>query len=40
MKRLAYIVRLTTTRAINLLYLLGFCVVALLLAMMIYSLWC
>lgn len=40
MKRLAYIVRLMARVVVNLLYLLAFCVVALLLAMMIYSLWC
>lgn len=40
MKRLAYIIRLMARVVVNLLYLLAFCVVALLLAMMIYSLWC
>lgn len=40
MKALVYILRLVARVVINLLYLLGFCVVALLLAMMLYSLWC
>ena len=40
MKALVYILRLVVRVVANLLYLLAFCVVALLLAMMIYSLWC
>lgn len=40
MKPLVYILRLVVRVVINFLYLLAFCVVALLLAMMIYSLWC
>lgn len=40
MKLLVYILRLAVRVVVNLLYLLAFCVVALLLAMMIYSLWC
>lgn len=40
MKLLAYILRLVVRVISNLLYLLAFCVVALLLAMMLYSLWC
>nr|DAI80856.1 MAG TPA: hypothetical protein [Bacteriophage sp.] len=40
MKLLAYILRLVVRVISSLLYLLAFCVVALLLAMMLYSLWC
>ena len=40
MKPLVYILRLVVRVVINLLYFMAFCVVALLLAMMIYSLWC
>lgn len=40
MKALAYIIRLVARVVSNLLYLLAFSVVALLLAMMLYSFWC